>query len=67
MDINATFWHRVPIVVDYCTKYEQNKRSIHSLLQYCNKHIKFKKNIAIITQMWHRAKSVFHASAMHGT
>ena len=32
MDIHATFWHRaifymhkVPIVVDYCTKYEQSQ------------------------------------------
>ena len=31
----------------------------YSFLRYCNKHIKFKKNIAIITQMWHRTKCYF--------
>ena len=33
--------------------------STHYFLRYCNKHIKFKKNISIITQIWHRAKYCF--------
>ena len=32
---------------------------IHYFLRYHNKHIKCKKNIAIITQIWHRAQCYF--------
>ena len=44
----GTFYmHKVPTVVDYCTKYEQNQ---HSFLRYPT-NIKFKKNIATITKI----------------
>ena len=55
MDINATFWH-LPSVVD---NGEIWTKSTHSFLRYLNKHIKFKKNVAIIIQIWHRAKCYF--------
>ena len=51
--------HQVHTVVDYCTKCEQIWKSTNSLLRYCNKHIKVKKNIVIFTQIWNRAKYYF--------
>ena len=44
---------QVPIVVDYCTKYEQNQ-----LILFWDivTNIKWRKNIGIITQSWHRSK-----------
>ena len=64
MDTNATFWHlakvylhfQVPSVVD---NYEIWTKSTHSFLRYHNKHTKCKKNLAIITQIWHRVKYYF--------
>ena len=45
--------HQVPIVVDYCTKYEQNQPIFFGGIAT---KIKFKKDIARITQIWHRAR-----------
>ena len=69
MNINAMFWHRakvyltyiykVPMVVDYCTKKEQNQPI---LFCYIATNIKFKKNIGVITQIWHTAKLYFICS-----
>ena len=44
------YMHQVPIVVDYCIKYQQNQPI---LLWDIAPKIKFKKYIAIITQIWH--------------
>ena len=52
------YMHQVSIVVDYITKYEQNQSTLFWDIA-CNKHITFKRNIAIITQIWHRAKYYF--------
>ena len=51
------YMHQVPIMVDYCIKYEQNQPN--SSLGYRKKHIKFKKNIAVITQIWNIAQCYF--------
>ena len=47
---------QAPVVVDYCTKYEQNQ---HFLFRDITRNIKYIKNIAIITQIWHEAKYCF--------
>ena len=43
-------------MVDYCTKYEDNQPI---LVWDITTNIRFKKNIAIIIQIWHRAKWYF--------
>ena len=48
--------HQVPIVVDYCTKYEQNQPI---LFWYIATNIQFMKNIDIITEIGHRATCYF--------
>ena len=45
-----------PIMVDYCTKYEQNQPIIFWDIA---RNIKFKKYIGISTQIWHSAKLYF--------
>ena len=44
---------------DKCVPNMNTKKSPHSSLRYHNKHSKFRKQIAIITQIWHRAKFYF--------
>ena len=53
------YMHQVPIVVDYCTKYEQNQPIIFWDI---TTNIAFKKYIGIITQIWHRGKKYFTCS-----
>ena len=62
MYINATFWHtclcnihQVPIVVDYCT----NMNKITPFFSDIATNKKFKKNIVIDAQIWHRATWYF--------
>ena len=50
------YMHQVPIVVTYCTKYEQNQPLI--FLDIAT-NIKFKKNIGIIAQIWQKDKLYF--------
>ena len=57
------YTHQVPIVVDYCTKYEQNQPIL-----FCDiaTNIKFKKNIDIAsTQIW--PNDILHVSPTHGS
>ena len=53
---NIFYMHQSSIMVDYGTKYEQNQ-----LILFCDiaTNIKFKKTIAIITQICHRSKWYF--------
>ena len=51
------YMHQVPRVLD--NSYQLRTKSARSFLRYHNKHIKFKKNIATITQIWHRTKCYF--------
>ena len=57
MDINATFWLRYILHASSSyygwLLYQIWKKSTLSFPSYCNKHIKFMKNIAII--IWHGA------------
>ena len=50
------YTHQVHVVIDYYTKYEQNQPIPFWAIAT---NIKFKKNIAIIIQIWHRAKCYF--------
>ena len=69
MDISATFWHRAMPYFIYIksllwlvTVPNVNKIN-HSFPRYRNKHINYQTNIAIITQIWHRANAISYVSA----